>query len=152
MAKKLISDTERFFRNTIRAENGCLEWQLTLDKDGYGHFRTGSYTDGTRKNTRAHRWSYEEFIGPIPDGLVIDHECTNPCCVDPNHLQAVTHLRNTQLGWERGTHKSHPVVHSEETKEKIRQKHLGLKASAETRALMSASQKKRQDRRRLLLD
>lgn len=151
MAKKLLSDRERFFRSTKRAENGCLEWQLTLDEDGYGHFRIGSYKDNTRRQMKAHRWAYEEFIGLIPAGLVIDHECTNPRCVDFNHLQAVTHLRNTQLGWERGTHKSHPVIHSEETRNKIRMKAVGRKASVETRLAMSIAQKKRQANRRLSL-
>lgn len=41
-----------------------------------------------------HRLSYELFVGPIPDELVIDHKCYNPPCVNPDHLQVVTFRDN----------------------------------------------------------
>lgn len=47
-----------------------------------------------KRNIYAHRWSYEYFNGPIPDGLVIDHLCRNRWCVNPDHLRAVTHRDN----------------------------------------------------------
>ncbi|WP_033356238.1 HNH endonuclease signature motif containing protein, partial [Kitasatospora aureofaciens] len=42
----------------------------------------------------AHRYAYTQLVGPIPDGLVIDHLCRNPSCVNPAHLEPVTHAEN----------------------------------------------------------
>ena len=42
----------------------------------------------------AHRFAYELLVGPIPDDLELDHLCRNTCCVNPEHLEAVTHLEN----------------------------------------------------------
>lgn len=47
---------------------------------------------------RAHRFAYELHKGPIPKGLEIDHLCRNTLCVNPNHLEAVTHRENVRRG------------------------------------------------------
>lgn len=57
---------------------------------GYGSF----YSQG--EGTLAHRYSYQRFVGPIPDGFVIDHKCHNRACVNPDHLQVVTHKQNME--------------------------------------------------------
>lgn len=49
----------------------------------------------------AHRVAYEEQYGPIPDGMEIDHLCGNRDCVNPDHLEAVSHTENMRRG--RGT-------------------------------------------------
>lgn len=46
----------------------------------------------------AHRLSYEHFVGPIPDGLVIDHLCRNRACWNPLHMEAVTNEENILRG------------------------------------------------------
>jgi hypothetical protein len=45
----------------------------------------------------AHRFAYEQFVGPIEPGMVIDHKCRNTMCVNPNHLQQVTPSINIRL-------------------------------------------------------
>jgi hypothetical protein len=52
----------------------------------------------TRTWGGAHRWMYEQKIGPIPKGLVIDHLCRNTRCVNPDHLEPVTRGENTRRG------------------------------------------------------
>jgi hypothetical protein len=59
---------------------------------GYGAFMVGG------RNVRVHRWAYETLVGPIPDGLVIDHLCRVRNCVNPDHLEPVTHRENIRRG------------------------------------------------------
>jgi len=72
----------------------CWTWNANTDKDGYGIFSMP--TGGPQaRNVKAHRWAYEQYVGPIPDGLVIDHLCRNRGCVNPGHLEPVTARENT---------------------------------------------------------
>lgn len=70
----------------------CWDWYGALDKDGYGQ-KAGTF-DGKRTAKRAHRLSYEVFIGPIPDSMVIDHLCENRKCVNPSHMIVATTREN----------------------------------------------------------
>lgn len=83
---------ERFNSHTKPLENGCIVWTAYRGENGYGRF----YYEG--KGALAHRWSYEHFVGPIPDGLVIDHLCRNHACVNPDHLEPVTTSENVLRG------------------------------------------------------
>ena len=84
------SDAERIRAySRLDEASGCWLWTRSIYQ-GYGRVRSG----GTWKP--AHRVSYEAFLGPIPDGLHIDHLCRNPRCVNPNHLEPVTQAENTR--------------------------------------------------------
>lgn len=71
-------------------DDGCWEWTGSKYPNGYGR----CYVGGGRR-VGAHRASYEHFVGPIPEGLVINHLCENKACVRPDHLEAVTSRENT---------------------------------------------------------
>lgn len=67
----------------------CWVWTKSTDKKGYARFR-----DNDGKTVAVHRWSYSHFVGPIPEGMVIDHLCFNPPCANPRHLEPVTNKVN----------------------------------------------------------
>lgn len=71
----------------------CRVWIGKLTEGGYGYIRVGA------RSLRAHRVSYETFVGPIPEALELDHLCRNPACIKPGHLEAVTHAENIARSW-----------------------------------------------------
>jgi hypothetical protein len=89
---KYTSDGDRIARNVAIAPSGCWEWQQCRTRKGYGQVTVSRA--GVWKRLYAHRVSYEVFVGPIPDGLQIDHLCRNRACVNPKHLEPVTSWQN----------------------------------------------------------
>lgn len=72
--------------------SGCWLWIGSQNWGGYGVMRVAG------KTVPAHRVSYSTFVGPIPEGLDLDHLCRVRCCVNPDHLEPVTRLVNVRRG------------------------------------------------------
>jgi hypothetical protein len=79
---------ERFMAKVEKTESGCWLYNLRNKTNVYGVFWLGD------KPQPAHRWAYEHFVGPIPDGMWIDHLCRTQRCVNPEHLEPVTPSEN----------------------------------------------------------
>lgn len=93
----------------VEKVGGCWMWRGAIYRNGYGVFTVKSDKGWT--NTLAHRWAYSHLVGPIPDGMDLDHTCHNSdpscpngyeClhrrCVNPAHLEPVTHRVNMLRG------------------------------------------------------
>lgn len=88
----LSTPIERFMDKVRRDPSGC--WLWTGSTNGkYPKFSAGT-VDGRTVLVYAHRWSYEHFVGAIPEGLQIDHLCRVVTCVNPEHLEPVTSSEN----------------------------------------------------------
>lgn len=98
----LITTDERFWAKVEKLPNSCWLWMGAVIWTGYGRFRVD------KELFYAHRWTYERFVGPIPEGLELDHlchnldlgcsatgrECLHRRCVNPTHLEPVTGAEN----------------------------------------------------------
>jgi hypothetical protein len=85
---------ERLNKKWILNEaTGCWEWTASLTPLGYGRFSFRG-----KHPASAHRAAYILYVGEIPEGLSLDHLCRNPKCINPSHLEPVTHKENVLRG------------------------------------------------------
>jgi hypothetical protein len=80
------------FWQRVEKTDSCWLWLSFINDRGYGQV----WHDGNNK--KAHRVAYELAKGPIPEGYEIDHLCKIRHCVNPDHLEPVTHYENCQRG------------------------------------------------------
>src|SRR3990167_464885 len=95
--RTLPTTAERFWGRVEKTGFTCRErpdlgdcWIYTGGTKirGYGMFAIGN------KSVSAHRWAYTQLVGPIPEGLTLDHLCYTRNCVRPSHLEAVSNGEN----------------------------------------------------------
>lgn len=73
-----------------RPDGDCIRWTGVHGPKGYGRISVGG------KTRIVHRVAYEVLVGPIPEGLEIDHLCRVRDCINVQHLEPVTHLENVR--------------------------------------------------------
>jgi hypothetical protein len=86
---------EAHFWAKVDKTGDCWNWLGLTNKTGYGKTSSRDGT-GKRQDKMAHRLAYELAIGPIPDGLTLDHLCCNMLCCRPDHLEPVTRSENAR--------------------------------------------------------
>lgn len=93
----------RFAEKAALQDDGCIVWIGGKTLGGYGVFADKATHEQNTK-AMAHRWSYEHHVGPIPEGLDLDHLCRNRACVNPEHLEPVTREVNIRRAAALRTH------------------------------------------------
>lgn len=88
------SSLEERLWGRVTKTSTCWLWTGNVTRQGYGRVQPG---DG-RPTMGVHRLAYELLVGPIPEGLVLDHLCRVPRCVNPSHLEPVTNAENLRRG------------------------------------------------------
>lgn len=80
------------FWSKVRKTESCWLWMGARNKDGHGNLWVKP------RVVYAHVFAYELLVGKVPNGLELDHLCRVPYCVNPAHLEAVTHRENVLRG------------------------------------------------------
>lgn len=106
MAPQIGRLEDRLWPRVLKTDS-CWMWQGAKSLAGYGVISKPGRHRGVHY---VHRLVYELLVGPIPDGLVIDHLCETPACCNPDHLEPVTHCVNIERG-KRGRKTTCPHGH-----------------------------------------
>jgi len=92
VSSELAQARDRLLGRVTVSERGCWLWTGAVHGNGYGAFRLNG------KQIGAHRAAYTILVGPIPNDKELDHLCRTPTCINPAHLEAVSHQTNVHRG------------------------------------------------------
>lgn len=87
---RIVGDDRARFMAKVDQSGDCWLWTAHVNADGYGVFRFDGQMGG------AHRFAYRLLVGPIPEGMELDHLCRTRHCVNPAHMEVVTHAENVR--------------------------------------------------------
>jgi ribosomal protein L37AE/L43A len=110
-------DIDRFWTKVEKTEK-CWNWKAVVASTGrYGLFTVRGEVINTRKVINAHRFAYFITFGQVDRKIDIDHICRNTLCVNPSHLEAVSHAENIFRGYMNKPRKTHcPRGHEKDRK------------------------------------
>lgn len=91
---------EDVLRRIHVTDYGCWLWMGERNSHGYGR------VSWRAQRMLVHRLVYEQVVGPVPDGLVIDHLCRVTDCCNPAHLEPVTQQENMRRGDHSTNHRN----------------------------------------------
>ena len=95
-----MPNADLFWTNVDKTDT-CWLWNGSMWRTGYGRF----WDRDTNMRRAAHLLSYEMLVGPVPEGLQLDHLCRVRHCVNPDHLEPVTAGENQRRGYLAGRSK-----------------------------------------------
>ena len=98
------------FMARVNKTGNCWIFLGGKDKDGYGQIMVN------RKNIRAHRYSYSQFVGEISEDKIVLHRCDNTSCVNPEHLTLGTHKENAQDRVNKGRNRNQNGINNNMSK------------------------------------
>lgn len=134
----------------VDPNSGCWLFTGGLDKCGYSKLSGGKDIPG---ESLGHRMSYLIFKGPIPDGTEIDHKCRVRSCINPAHLQAVSHAKNVSLADYKTNHRNGVKTHCkrghEFTPENTMVNRHGSYSTRKCRACTSERQRRSYERKKM---
>lgn len=104
------NDIRKLLETRVTVTTDCWLWTGTMSRTGYGRVSIGGREIG------AHRAVYEALVGPVPDGMQLDHLCRVTQCVNPDHLEPVTIGENIRRG-----HSARGVTGGRQNKERRRE-------------------------------
>lgn len=93
-SSRRVEDPLQHIKDRVHiTDSGCWEWQRHRSQAGYGRVGLADFS-----TDYVHIIAYTLVVGPVPDGLELDHLCRNRACCNPDHLEPVTHRENVQRG------------------------------------------------------
>ena len=104
----MIDHQALFWQKVDKQPDGCWFWTGYRIKRGYGMLTIN------QRQLLAHRVAYEWLVGPIPQGLQLDHLCRVTNCVNPEHLEPVTNAENARRAALAYTHCCHGHLYDAE--------------------------------------
>lgn len=110
---RLTDRSPEAFMQRVQKTSTCWLWTGARNDFGYGLLVWGDH------QTRAHRVSYEIHVGPVNPDDVVRHDCDNPPCVNPEHLQVGTHADNVNDKVSRGRARGNPSCGEEHNQAKL---------------------------------